>query len=333
MRELFRNRLFLPSVLLVGVVLAPFAASLAEPPAGKKVALLVGVKNYIPGQLGNLRYTENDVEDLAGVLKEQAGFSRVVVMTQARGVTKPELNPTLDNITEHLKSMLEMTRKGDAILLAFSGHGTLRPVKDKTGKQADESFFCPADARLKAGKNLLALAEVYEQLQQSKASVKLLLVDACRDDPEGKGGGSDEFNPTRPADDSGIAAFFSCAKGQRSFESDELKRGVFFHYLIEGLKGQGANKKNEVTLDSLADFVKGEVPDRVKGGEEVGAGQAVPQPGWRHREGHAGALGGAAEDARGQDSEHGVCADPGGHVPDGLAGFGQAGPRRREAAA
>src|SRR5262249_37293351 len=44
-------------------------------------------------------------------------------------------------------------------------------------------------------------------------------------------------------------------------ESDELKHGVFFHYVIEALEGKGgANDKGEVTWSRLTEYV----PDKVE---------------------------------------------------------------------
>ena len=55
-----------------------------------------------------------------------------------------------------------------------------------------------------------------------------------------------------------------------------LRHGVFFHFVIEGLKGKAANKRGEVTLEHLAAYVEDEVPDQVK--EDVGKSMhQVPQ--------------------------------------------------------
>ena len=72
---------------------------------------------------------------------------------------------------------------------------------------------------------------------------------------------------TRPQSErppGGVAALFSCSEGQKSFESEKLGHGVFFHYVIEGLKGEAANKKGEVTLQRLAAYVADEVPDAAR---------------------------------------------------------------------
>ncbi len=61
-------------------------------------------------------------------------------------------------------------------------------------------------------------------------------------------------NPTN-----GIAALFSCSAGERSFEHESIRHGVFFHLVIEGLKGQAAYTNREVSFSSLADYVQKQV--------------------------------------------------------------------------
>jgi hypothetical protein len=250
--------LLLPAAL-VGLAAEPARADPGEGPP-RKYALLVGVKDYSRSDgLGNLKHTEDDVNDLAALLKDQLRYDRVVVLTQERGNQRREFDPTADNIQEQLQSLLEDCRKGDTVLVAFSGHGAQLKAAEGA-KDEEQPFFCPMDAKLKSRKNLVALAEVYKRLADCPADLKLLLVDACRDEP-GKGA-ADAFEPPPPP--KGVAALYSCSKGQKSFESDKLGHGVFFHYVIEGLKGEAANKKGEVTLNALADYVSYEVRARVK---------------------------------------------------------------------
>src|SRR5436309_1956353 len=88
-------------LLAVLVLLGP---SVAQTGKGKKYALLVGVKTYHHSDLKDLEYTENDVEELAGVLK---GFSEVVLLTSTRGAKKAAAAPTAKNIRAELKRLLD----------------------------------------------------------------------------------------------------------------------------------------------------------------------------------------------------------------------------------
>ena len=227
--------------------------------------MLVGVKNYGKDQLRSLMYTENDVNDLAAVLKD-GGYKRVMLLTQAEAAARGDndLMPTARNVRRQLTAILDDRKPGDSVLVAFSGHGVqFRDQKD--------SYFCPMDAELDDLKTLISLGEVYQGLESCSAGVKVLLVDACRNDPQAEASKAVEKvkleSVTRPQAErppGGVAALFSCSEGQKSFESEKLGHGVFFHFVIEGLKGKAANKKDEVNLAGLAQYVQDEVPDAVK---------------------------------------------------------------------
>jgi formylglycine-generating enzyme required for sulfatase activity len=140
------------------------------------------------------------------------------------------------------------------VIVAFAGHG-LQFEKEK------DAFFCPRDARpfADATDSLVSLGKLYASLEQCFASVKVLLVDACRDDPDrGRGTrGVDADNAPRPP--SGVAALFSCRAGERAYEHAKYKHGVFFHHLLQGLKGEAPNSKGRITFAALAEYVQDQV--------------------------------------------------------------------------
>ena len=65
-------------------------------PAGRKLAFLVGIKKYDHAALHDLDFPENDVTELAGLLKSQ-NFE-VVVLTTALAKDDPTAAPTAENI-------------------------------------------------------------------------------------------------------------------------------------------------------------------------------------------------------------------------------------------
>jgi hypothetical protein len=248
----------------LALVLAPAAAA-APPESGGRYALVVGVGNYDPDELRALKYADRDAESLAEVLRD-AGYARVVLMTAVEGAKKQRLSPTGENIREELKGLLENRRPEDTVLVAFAGHGVQFISQS-------EHYFCPSNARLRDPKTLIPLTEVYNQLKGCDAGTKILLVDACRNDPESDrslGTGTRLASVTRPQalkPPGGVAALFSCSAGQKAYESDELKHGVFFHFVIQGLRGKAA-EDGAVDLDGLARYVRHKVPDYVK--DDVG---------------------------------------------------------------
>jgi TPR repeat protein len=232
-----------------------------DKPEGRKVALLVGVKKYKKEELSDLRFPENDVVELAALLR-QGGYQPVIVLTQTAGSQSPDLLPTGDNIREALTGLLSSLRPDDTALLAFSGHGV-------QFKEDADHYFCPMDARLADRSTLVSLSALYARLKESPGGVRVLLVDACRVNPEPQGR---KFAVTveRQADHlidppGGLAALYSCSRGEASYEDDGLQHGVFFHYVLEGLRGRAANRRGAVTVESLAAYVKVEVDNHVKG--------------------------------------------------------------------
>lgn len=104
---------------------------------------------------------------------------------------------------------------------------------------------------------------IYKDLDKAYKGVKIILVDACRDDPTSgrRSRGVDADSAPRPP--SGVAALFSCSAGERAFELEELKHGVFFHYVLEGLRGEARDRDKEVTFEGLSAYVRKQVARQV----------------------------------------------------------------------
>ena len=250
---------------LVLASVSPRAGAAADPsPPGEKYALLVGVREYDPTELRDLPYAEDDVTALAEVLKK-AGYKRVVLMTQTEGAKRARLLPLAANVRKALKAVLEDRAGNDTVLVAFAGHGV--QFQDE-----DESYFCPMDAKLADKSTLVSLSEVYKDLDNSDAGTRLLLADCCRNDPRAdQSRAVDKIKlqsvtrPQKALPPGGVAALFSCSAGQKAYESDDLKHGVFFHYVIEGLQGKAdLDKDGQVNFEELELYTKRQVPDYVK---------------------------------------------------------------------
>ena len=203
---------------------------------GERYALLIGVRNYDKmSGLQPLRYTENDVTELGKVLL-QYGYrpENVILMTDSQGAKDPKLLPESRKIQTQLNSLLRDRGKADQILIAFSGHG-LQFKNDK------DSYFCPLDAQVENRNTLVSMGDLYRQLEECRAGFKMLLCDACRDDPMiGTSRGIADilglFRDDLPPP-GGIAVFYACSPGEFAREDPDLQHGVFFNFIIEGLRG------------------------------------------------------------------------------------------------
>jgi hypothetical protein len=232
-------------------VAVPSRADETNDGGGRKIALLVGVREYDHAGLPPLRFTENDVEEVARVLQTpQAGFSRVTVLTSTRGQKNQRARPTRANFLAQLKAALDRAKRKDLILVGLAGHG-LQARVERDGERKDESFFCPSDARPNDPNTLVSLTDLFRQLEQSGAGVRLMLVDACRNET-----GVRKETAGRLLV-GGTAALFSCKTGQVAYETDKLGKGhgVFFHHVVQGLQGKAQNARGEVTWGRLAEYV------------------------------------------------------------------------------
>jgi uncharacterized caspase-like protein len=229
---------------------------------GKKMALLVGVDKYAEGSgFRPLPYTERDVEQLAAILIK-SGYrpEDVRVLTIKRGNEDTRFFPSFRNIRREFDLLAKGRKPADSLLVALSGHGVKRNDKGST----PGAFFCPLDADITDPATLISLASLYDMLKDSRAGVKVMLVDACQNDPtEGKSGAI-PFSPPPPPPS--VAALFACSDGEVAWDARDLGggHGVFFHFVIEGLKGQAdADHNNQVTLAELAAYTEEKVPDYV----------------------------------------------------------------------
>jgi uncharacterized caspase-like protein len=255
---------------LLGILTAVAALGPAAPAGAQEVrdryALLVGVRQYGKDELRTLNYTENDIKELSQVLL-RSGYRRenVVVMTQSTGAYDTDLLPTAANIRTQLKLLLQDRTEAHSVLIAFAGHGVQFQNDQAT-------YFCPAGAKLDDKGTLVSLSEVSQQLEQCEAHFKIMLVDACRNDPLSESGARratmnlpSMTRPRKPVPAGGVATFFSCSAGEVAFENSDLQHGVFFNYVIRGLQGEAdMNKDGQVTLFELADYVQLHVSDFVR---------------------------------------------------------------------
>ena len=253
-------------VVLASLLLCKSQGQEPKRPRGEKYALLVGVRTYDPNELRRLPYSEADVTALAAVLRGN-GYKpdNVVLMTQTAGAENLRFLPLADRIRKELSLLIGDCTEDDSILVAFAGHGV-------QFRGDLESYFCPADAKLDDKSTLIALDAIYKALEKCPAGFKLLMVDACRNDPRSDNSRSlsriqleSVTRPQKTPPPGGVMAFFSCSEGELAFEHPDLKHGVFFYYVIEGLSGSATVVGSDgVTLPELEFYVKKQVRDFVR---------------------------------------------------------------------
>jgi hypothetical protein len=243
--------------------------------SGRYRALLVAVEEYKDSKdlLRPLRFPAQDVEEMAEVL-EKLGYE-VTLVTEKQGKANPDRIPSAANIIRHVDAAAAACGKGHTLVVAFAGHG----LHLKTDN-VEQSYYCPCDAGVtKATENervkefdrsrLVPVNRVIETLNTKGAGQKFLIIDACRDEPDGFRGsppppGVDSAGSMHPAE--GVSILLSCSPGERSQETPNLGKGhgVFFYFIIDGFRGAAKDSEGTVTGPTLANHVNKQVSNYVR---------------------------------------------------------------------
>ena len=218
---------------------------------GEKWALLIGVDDYANAQ--DLEYCGADQRALREKLI-QSGFAADNVYLLHDQAQDNKYRPSRGNIERQLDLVLKLAEKDDVLLLGFSGHGVHLDGK---------SYLCPSDAVLDDPESLVSMEKVYDRLKRCRAAFRVVLVDACRNDP--RPGGTRSFKATegsrqfaesletRPPE--GLLLFNSCAPGEISWEEKTFGHGVFMNFLLEGMGGSAdADRDGFVSLNELRQY-------------------------------------------------------------------------------
>jgi metacaspase-1 len=105
-----------------------------------KRALLIGINKYqIPG--ADLRGCVNDVKDLSAALIEFHGFKKGDIKILLDGAA------TQKAMQAGITALVREAKKGDVLVLHYSGHGSNVPDDEKNRDEADgrDEILCPTD--------------------------------------------------------------------------------------------------------------------------------------------------------------------------------------------
>jgi formylglycine-generating enzyme required for sulfatase activity len=215
-------------------------------------AVLIGIDDYANAQ--DLAYCGADQRDLRARLRN-CGFPDDHVFLLHDDDADVKYRPSQRNIERQLGVVLNLAAEQDLVVIAFSGHGVSLDGK---------SYLCPNDATLDDPTTLVSLDGIYERLSACAAKFKLMLVDACRNDPRpGKTRSFAAAEGTKQLARSlaelklpeGVVLLNSCAPGEISWEEEKFGHGVYMHFVLEALDGAAdADGDQAVSLNELQSF-------------------------------------------------------------------------------
>jgi formylglycine-generating enzyme required for sulfatase activity len=226
----------------------------------KKYALIVGISRYSDPEITDLSFAAQDARDVAVCLREVCRFDDVRLLASG-GDREPDHVNTVDA----LHNIAPLVSKDDLFLFYFAGHG----IHTKTGAHllaSNSRIHMPELASLSM--NVLA-----DCLAYIEAGDRVLILDACRNDPhKGMGDadnvltaefGRDVVAMARTPVEGVVPAtcvLFSCSEGERAYEWPDQGHGAFTHYLLEGLRGAAFDAQRRLTVQSLGRYVEEQVP-------------------------------------------------------------------------
>ncbi len=178
----------------------------------------------------------------------------------ARGDRMKPIANRSEDTSGHDTWASKLNKSTKPVVLYFTAHG---------GADADGPYlwFVSADAPTKDHK--LPVKDILNRLAgQPKDQHKLLIFDTARVPTSWVHGSlfNDFARALRELDDTGeiakidnLAVICASSEDERAWVSEEWRQSVFGHYLIEGLKGDGASPNERITADRLFDYVAGKV--------------------------------------------------------------------------
>ena len=206
------------ALLVSGAIVAASAGSAAG--AVERYGVIIG-NNAGTNREALLRYAENDAEKLHEVLGNLGGF-RPENLALLRGKDVATVRRTLIAFNDRIRSTIHSGRNQALLFVYYSGH---------------------ADAEaLHLGRSAFDLGELEGLIRGSPATVRLLVLDACRS------GAVTRVKGGRPAPafsiqlderlaGQGVVFLTSSSANENAHESDGISGSFFTHYLVSGLLG------------------------------------------------------------------------------------------------
>lgn len=212
-----------------------------KPTTQQRKAIVIGMSDY--GQGRNLNNTLNDANDMSVALAE-LGFEVTLLK-----------NNDLRNLKTNLTNWYSSIQNNDMAIFYFAGHGI---------EVNGENFLIPIEADLSSETdvvyNTLNVNSVLGNMDEKKVGMKLIILDACRDNPfkrswtrsGGTSGGLAQISAPR-----GTYIAFAASPGFTAQDGGnfKLQNGVFTHYLKTEIVKKG------VSIDEIFNNVSGAVSE------------------------------------------------------------------------
>jgi tetratricopeptide (TPR) repeat protein len=209
-----------------------------NPTNQKRKAVVIGMSDYGEGR--NLNNTLNDASDMAEVLTK-LGFEVTLLK-----------NNDLRSLKTNLANWYSSIERNDMAIFYFAGHGM---------EVRGENYLIPVDAELSSQAdvqyNTINVNQVLDNMDEKRIGMKLLILDACRDNPFTRGWsrGSNDKGLAQMRAPKGTLIAFAAAPGATAQDGGtyNLQNGVFTYFLKQEIMKEGAS------IDNILNRVAGNV--------------------------------------------------------------------------
>ncbi len=194
-----------------------------------RLAIVIGIDDYLNDNISDLRYACSDAEKVAKVLEEQGVFD-VHLFTNDNGSY-----PTRNNIYQELENANYLSSKEmiKSFVFYFSGHGF---------QNKGENYLAPMELDSSNMVNTaISLEEVLRIINEIQKEAKaMVFMDACRNNRGNNKSVGEGFSQDDTSHGYGI--LYSTQPGNFSWEIKELGGGVYTYFLVKALKGEADSK-------------------------------------------------------------------------------------------
>jgi len=244
---------------------ASIAVSFSERGATRKgdlYALVVGVSKYASAGIPHLNLAAKDAKDFAQFIKGQKEFFNEIHL---QFLTDEQASRA--KIEKFLLYEVRRATKDDAVILYFSGHGSIDPMR------ADDFYFLSHDSDPEIPAATAVLMNGPRFFHKLAARQVLVVLDACH-------AGNFSNIQTRSTGEalrsyiqqvgqsSGQVIISSSSPSEYSQEVPDLPNGVFTHYLLDGLAGKAdRDSDGVVTVKEAYDYAFEQTRKRTGGAQ------------------------------------------------------------------
>ncbi len=150
-----------PTIVAPALPQARPVRSASIPQIQRKIAVLVGIDNYVDERIPALENARRDADAVARVLESRLGYETIIVRDAGREAMVGVLN-----------KLALQTRPTDSVVVYYAGHGT---VIDGTG----QGYWIPATADAEKPETWLSNRDIGRLLGGIRASQVVLISDSC----------------------------------------------------------------------------------------------------------------------------------------------------------